>query len=596
VGMKAQVRSLLGRSLAGARSRPKRAMLAVTAVGALGVAAFAVPLPGAAAAPAVAASEHLVVYQAGVSRDDAHAAIRAAGGTVVGEIDAVGVATVRATDPGFVEKAAGQAAIFGTTTASSVIGQEQHRRLFGGDVAQDASTGPAAIRRAKPAGDDPLASAQWGNRLIGATAAGSYAHQRGSRAVRVAVIDTGVDASHPDLAPVVNRRLSRNFVIDNEVPGIDDGPCEVPSCVDPPDQDPFGHGTHVAGTIAAALNGVGTSGVAPGVDLISLRAGQDSGFFLLRPFLQAMVYAATHGDDVVNLSIYLDPWLRNCATNPADSAQEQAEQRARIEAVLRVTRFARSRGVSMVAATGNEWIDLGKPSVDGSSPNFPVGAARDRAIDPADCLTLPSDAPGVLDVSAVGPPTTSGEFRKAYYSNWGEPVTVSAPGGDSRMFFGEPGYNRPENRILAPYPLSVARECGEVDADGVPNGMTTCGPVQGSQPRTTPLVRDCAPSGACGLYAYAQGTSMASPYAAGVMAIIVAQRGHRDPVHGGLKMSPNEVERLLRRTATPVGCPASDPFVYPHAPGVYDAVCQETTHGNGFFGAGLVSADRASTL
>ncbi|MEH1124745.1 S8 family serine peptidase [Micromonospora sp. CPCC 206061] len=592
MGIKAQARSL-----AGAKSRPKQAMLAVT-IGALGVAAFTVPLPGAAAAPAVASSEHLVVYRTGVSRDAAHAAIRAAGGTVVEEIGAVGVATVRTTDPEFVEKASGQAAIFGTTEASSVIGQgEQRKRLFGGDVAQDASTGTATIRRAKPAGDDPLAPAQWGNRLIGATAAGSYAHERGSRAVRVAVIDTGVDASHPDLAPVLNRRLSRNFTIDNEA-GIDDGPCEVPSCVDPPDVDPFGHGTHVAGTIAAALNGIGTAGVAPGVDLISLRAGQDSGYFLLRPFLLAMVYAALNGVDVVNLSIYLDPWLRNCRTNPADSPAEQAEQRARIEAVLRVTQFARSQGVSMVAATGNEWVDLGKPHADGSSPNFPAGAARDRQIDPNDCLTLPSDAPGVLDVSAVGPPNEDGEFRKAYYSNWGEPVVVAAPGGDSREFFGKPGYNRPENRILAPYPLAVARECGEVDAEGVPNGLTTCGPVPGSQPRTTPLVRDCAPSasGACGLYAYAQGTSMASPYAAGVMAIIVAQRGHRDRLHGGVTMNPDQVERLLRETATPVACPDSNPYVYPHAPEVYDAVCEATTHGNGFFGAGLVSADRASTL
>ena len=60
--------------------------------------------------------------------------------------------------------------------------------------------------------------------MIGATAQGSYRKQPGSKKVRVGIIDTGIDASHPDIAPNFDADLSRNFVTD--MPDID-GPCEA---------------------------------------------------------------------------------------------------------------------------------------------------------------------------------------------------------------------------------------------------------------------------------------------------------------------------------------------------------------------------------
>ncbi len=86
---------------------------------------------------------------------------------------------------------------------------------------------------------------------------------------------------------------------------------------DPPDVDEGGHGTHVAGTVGAALNGLGIAGVAPDVSLVNLRAGQDSGFFFLFETLAALMYAADNGIDVVNMSFFTDPWLFNCRDNPA---------------------------------------------------------------------------------------------------------------------------------------------------------------------------------------------------------------------------------------------------------------------------------------
>ena len=116
-------------------------------------------------------------------------------------------------------------------------------------------------------------------------------------------------AATSDIAPNFDSALSRNFTTD--MPDID-GACEYAGCVDPADDDDNGHGTHVAGTIGAALNGVGISGIAPDVDLVNIRGGQDSGYFFLGPVVNALTYAGDNGLDVVNMSFYVDPWLYNC--------------------------------------------------------------------------------------------------------------------------------------------------------------------------------------------------------------------------------------------------------------------------------------------
>ena len=121
------------------------------------------------------------------------------------------------------------------------------------------------------------------------------------------IIDTGIDSTHPDLDDNVNVALSRNFTTD--IPLID-GPCKKEpdrSCSDPASVDEGGHGTHVAGTVAAELNGIGISGVAPEITLVNLRAGQDSGYFFLFETLSAYMYAADNGIDVVNMSFFTDP-------------------------------------------------------------------------------------------------------------------------------------------------------------------------------------------------------------------------------------------------------------------------------------------------
>ena len=150
-----------------------------------------------------------------------------------------------------------------------------------------------------------------------------------------------------------------------------DGPCEHPSCVDPVDEDDDGHGTHVAGTIGSPINGLGIAGVAPNVTLVNMRAGQDSRLLLPAATLDALTYAGDIGVDVVNMSFYIDPWLYNCVDNPADTPEQQAEQRTIRQATQRAINYATSRNVTPIAAMGNEATDLGHPTFDDTQPGLP---------------------------------------------------------------------------------------------------------------------------------------------------------------------------------------------------------------------------------
>ncbi len=431
---------------------------------------------------------------------------------------------------------------------------------------------PARVDASKRRGPEPLADLQWDMAMIHATADGSYRKQLGSNKVLVGVIDTGIDGSHPDIKPNFNRSLSRNFTTDIE---LVDGPCaDEPdhSCEDPPDVDENGHGTHVAGTIGAALNGLGIGGIAPNVTLVNLRAGQDSGFFFLQETVDALTYAGDNGIDVVNMSFFTDPWLFNCASNPADSAAEQQEQRTVIEATQRALDYARSHGVTLVAAEGNEHTDIGYPTTDTTSPDFPPGTAKTRTVDNS-CKTMPTEGNGVIVVSALGPSET-----KADYSNYGmEQTDVSAPGGYFRDFFGTPQHRQVTNLILSAYPESVARADGVLNPDGTPN--------------TPFVVRDCKGS-TCAYYQYLQGTSMASPHAAGVAALIVSEFGKKDNAHGGLTLAPETVKRILKETATDHACP--EPRLLDYTPvgrtPDFNAYCEGDEDYNGFYGSGIVDA------
>jgi subtilisin family serine protease len=534
-------------------------------------------------------AEYVVLYRDGVSLEKAHAAVQAAGGTIVAENKAVGLATVRSASTAFVTDARRQAAVDGVAPNRAVGEAPRLARVAAGKsmaVEKEGRDGGGKAP-AKVTGE-PLAARQWDMKQIHATANGSYRVEPGDRRVLVGVIDTGIDGTHPDIAPNFDRGLSRNFTRDIPVDanGTEvDGPCEHPSCVDPVDEDDNEHGTHVASTIAAPINGLGIAGVAPGVRLVNVRAGQDSGFFFLQPVVDALTYSADAGIDVVNMSFYTDPWLFNCPDNPADSAEHQAEQRTVIKASERALAYAHRHGVTLVSAAGNGASDYTKTIIDSSSPDYPAvpgEAPYERTIPPS-CVSEPSEGKNVIAVSALGIST-----RKSYYSDYGyRYVDVSAPGGDT--------YDTPDGKrdvtkaVLAAYPESLARARGELNADGTPN--------------VPYVVRDCKGT-TCAYYQYLQGTSMASPHATGVAALIVSRYGHRDPVHGGLTLAPDRVQAILQGTATEHACPTPRAFTYVRyvlqSDGTYQKVtathtCEGPANDNGFYGRGIVDALGAVT-
>src|SRR6185295_3287446 len=99
-------------------------------------------------------------------------------------------------------------------------------------------------------------------------------------------------------------------------------------------------------------------------------------------------------------------------------------------------------------------------------------------------------------------------------------------------------------------------------------------------------------------YQYLQGTSMASPHAVGVAALIVSEYGRHDWRNGGLTLDPDAVERILRATATNHACPTPPVLDYTAVgrPPTYTATCVGSPSFNNIWGDGIVDALEAVTL
>ncbi|GLX17249.1 hypothetical protein Slala02_07120 [Streptomyces lavendulae subsp. lavendulae] len=316
-------------------------------------------------------------------------AVTANGGTVFSSYDAIGVIVAHSASGTFAQTMRGVSGVqkVGATRTSDVPADAYNPAL---------PANPA--QSTTPAGEPVRAD------MSQIKADQAWAVNAGSAAVKVGILDTGMDDQHQDLAPNFNAADSVSCAY-----GKPDTRAGAWRDVDT-------HGTHVAGTIAAAKNGKGVVGVAPNVKISAVRVAEPgNSFFFAENTICGFVWAGDHGFKVTNNSYYTDPWQFNCPDNE--------DQAAIIEGVTRAQAYAESKGSLQVAAAGNENYDLAHKTTDTASPNDSTPVTR--TITNA-CLDIPTELPGVVTVAANGTGTT-----KASFSNFGQGVIdVAAPGQD----------------------------------------------------------------------------------------------------------------------------------------------------------------------
>jgi subtilisin family serine protease len=312
--------------------------------------------------------------------------------------------------------------------------------------------------------NDPCAGRQWGVTAVKAPQA--WRTTRGNGVI-VAVIDTGVDLAHPDLRGRLVVRpgadLTRNTAFRCS---FQRGAARARTSKALP-RDDNGHGTHVAGIVAAATgNRRGVAGVAPLARVLPVKVLDRGGVGTDRAVARGICFAVRHGAKVINLSLGNDPVSSVLVTGTGSDTN-------------RAVSFAHARGVSVVIAAGNESF----PACD-----FPASHAK------ALCI-------GAVDRRGL----------RARYSNFGTAVGVVAPGGVG--------------------------------------SLTGCGDDEDVWSTILPRAeRDCGQDG----YEALAGTSMATPHAAGVAALIAARFPRR--------ATPDFVYERLKSTAEDLGVPGVDPF------------------------------------
>jgi lantibiotic leader peptide-processing serine protease len=221
------------------------------------VAATVVTTTAAGVGPSAAAAgqTYLVVFKAQAVPSGAASMISGAGGTVVASYNAIGVVVAQSSAAAFATSVGKDARVEGVAATASFA-----TRLVDAQASSD-----AAVVATPAPGNDSLSGLQWD--MIQIHAPEARAINGGSRTVVVGDIDTGLDYTHPDLAA--------NVDFANSVSCVGGTANTNPAAWN----DDNGHGTHTAGTIAAAKNGIGIVGVAPNVKIAAIKAGNAAGFF-----------------------------------------------------------------------------------------------------------------------------------------------------------------------------------------------------------------------------------------------------------------------------------------------------------------------------
>jgi subtilisin family serine protease len=419
----------------------------------LGIVVLAVLLtPGLSPQYVIAqtAAQDYVIVARGQGPGSTQSVIAAAAGisTVTRNLESIGVVLASSPNANFATVMAAQPGVEAVAADRAVRWLPPNERAVEAQV-------PAVTPASLPANNETFSALQWNLHQIHADAtAAAGIRGNGVARARVAVLDSGIVTNHIDIAANLNTALSRSFV-----PG---------EPLDPPPG--FNHGTHVAGIIAAPINGIGVQGVAPEAELVAVKVlstATGTGQF---SWIIAGIEYASGPDvraDIINMSLG--------AT--FDRNDERGSGGPLLSALNRAINHATAAGTLVVSAAGNEALDLNSRIV-----VIPAQSGNGMAV----------SATGPIDFGHLGFGATFD--RLASYSNYGQSViNVAAPGGD-----------------LSP---SVTGNC-------------TVGLI------TAPCwVFDLvlSPGDQGNVYYFAAGTSMAAPHVSGVAALIVGKYGHMPP-------------------------------------------------------------------
>ncbi|MEO8448413.1 MAG: S8 family serine peptidase [Gemmatimonadota bacterium] len=343
---------------------------------------------------------HIVSFQ-GAAPANFATRVRALGGKVEWVSSGSGLATVSGLT------AAAAASLAGSSGVSAVDEDD----VFSIDLPSATVLERTKVTGATNSPSDPAGAfffaRQWNMRQIRADAAWA-AGRRGSSSVTVAILDTGIDYLHADLAGLVDLGRSIDllgtFVV-NGVPFTERDTVAKYFPTSQPFTDLFFHGTHVAATVSS--NALAAAGVTSQAKLMAVKVCAYLNICPISSILSGVLYATANGADVMNLSL--------------GGSIPKHGNRGLIKLINKVFEFARRQGVTIVVSAGNSATDLD----------------HDVGIYESYC-----DTPATICVSATGPTSEAGINGPwvnidafASYSNFGKKaINLAAPGGNGSTF------------------------------------------------------------------------------------------------------------------------------------------------------------------
>lgn len=463
--------------------------MAVVASSVLAISLASFNLHTSATAPSVS-KNYLIAYNQSLP-SNYQTVIKNAGGEVINAVPEIGGLEVRSTNPNFLDQ-------LSSSTNISAANEERTYKLDD-EQPSGADGQPVTLN---PGPDGTYWSLQWdmqhltnNKKSYGIETGGTESNGKVVHKAVVGIIDSGIDAEHPDLK--ANFIGGKNFVPAGGYYGS--VPDEKGITTDVTDTN--GHGTHVAGSIAG--NGL-IKGVGPDLGIRSYRIFDASGSAPTAPIVEAIIAAANDKVDVINMSIGGFDNLKYTynGTRYTDIADVLLWKRA--------VQYAVKKNVTVVSAAGNESLNYAdkKSLTDYMNANYGAPNLVFQGVS----IETPGGVPGVITVSSSNKWSTS---QLAFYSNYGNGfIDVAAPGGDNGPLYASTGDLSKRDftyRALSTWPRYL-------------QPYFTTNNTQG--------------------YAYLHGTSMASPKVAGIAGVIKA--AHPD-------YTPSQVKALIEKTALDYG-------------------------------------------